>query len=96
LSRPGGDDRVDDGEVSDLHLEQRPVSTATWVIIASALVLRYVLGKFKEPAGMDDRRSRLRRCIVGIAHRQLYGQSRRQLPHQPRRLDRPAPDRRVV
>jgi hypothetical protein len=36
------------GESSDLHPDQLPVSTATWVIIASALVLRYVLGRFKE------------------------------------------------
>jgi hypothetical protein len=54
--------RVDDamttalttGETSDLHADQLPVSTVTWVIIAAALVLRYVLGKFKEslPAAM--------------------------------------------
>jgi hypothetical protein len=36
------------GQTSDLHPDQLPVSTATWVIIAAALVLRYVLGKFKE------------------------------------------------
>src|SRR4029079_18743276 len=36
------------GESSGLHPAQLPVSGATWVIIASALVLRYVLGKFKE------------------------------------------------
>jgi hypothetical protein len=48
--------RVDDamttalttGETSDLHADQLPVSTVSWVIIAAALVLRYVLGKFKE------------------------------------------------
>ena len=31
-----------------LHPDQIPVSTVTWVIIAAALVLRYVLGRFKE------------------------------------------------
>lgn len=36
------------GEANDLSPDQLSVSTATWVIIASALVLRYVLGKFKE------------------------------------------------
>lgn len=36
------------GESSGLHPDQLPVSGVTWVIIASALVLRYVLGKFKE------------------------------------------------
>jgi hypothetical protein len=36
------------GEAGDLHPDQLPVSTITWVIIASALVVRYVLGKFKE------------------------------------------------
>lgn len=35
-------------QTSDLHPDQLPVSTATWVIIFSALVLRYVLGRFKE------------------------------------------------
>jgi hypothetical protein len=36
------------GQTSTLHPDQLPVSTATWVIIASALVLRYVLSKFKD------------------------------------------------
>jgi hypothetical protein len=36
------------GQTSELHPDQLPVSTVTWAIIASALVLRYVLGKFKE------------------------------------------------
>lgn len=36
------------GQTSDLHADQLPVSTATWVIIFSALVLRYLLGRFKE------------------------------------------------
>jgi MFS superfamily sulfate permease-like transporter len=36
------------GQTSDLHADQLPVSTATWVIIFSALLLRYVLGRFKE------------------------------------------------
>jgi hypothetical protein len=36
------------GPASELHPEQLPVSTATWVIIATALVARYVLGRFKE------------------------------------------------
>ncbi len=42
------------GDATDLHPDQLPVSTTTWVIIFSALVLRYVLGRFKEslPAGM--------------------------------------------
>jgi len=39
---------LETGESSGLHPDQLPVSGATWVIIASALVLRYVLGKFKE------------------------------------------------
>ena len=36
------------GEASDLHPDQLPVSGVTWIIVGSALVLRYVLGKFKE------------------------------------------------
>ena len=36
------------GQTSGLHPDQLPLSTVTWVIIASALVLRYVLGKFKD------------------------------------------------
>ncbi|OBB04780.1 hypothetical protein A5662_11165 [Mycobacteriaceae bacterium 1482268.1] len=36
------------GEVSELHPDQLPASTTTWVIIASALVIRYVLSRFKE------------------------------------------------
>ena len=39
---------LETGESSGLHPDQLPVSGVTWVIIASALVLRYVLGKFKE------------------------------------------------
>jgi hypothetical protein len=39
---------LETGESSGLHPDQLPVSGATWVIIASALVLRYVLGRFKE------------------------------------------------
>jgi hypothetical protein len=39
---------LETGQSSGLHPDQLPVSGATWVIIASALVLRYVLGKFKE------------------------------------------------
>lgn len=36
------------GPASSLHPEQLPVSTATWVIIATAVVARYVLSRFKE------------------------------------------------
>ncbi|RDH75554.1 hypothetical protein DVS77_26020 [Mycolicibacterium moriokaense] len=36
------------GQTSGLHPDQLPVNTATWAIIAAALVLRYVLGRFKE------------------------------------------------
>lgn len=36
------------GPASELHPEQLPVSTATWVIIATAVVARYVLSRFKE------------------------------------------------
>ena len=36
------------GQANDFHPDQLPVSTITWVIIASALVLRYVLGRLKD------------------------------------------------
>jgi hypothetical protein len=36
------------GQTTDLHADPLPVSTTTWVIIFSALVLRYVPGRFKE------------------------------------------------
>lgn len=36
------------GQAGELHPDQLPISGATWAIIASALVLRYVLSKFKE------------------------------------------------
>ena len=39
---------LETGDSSGLHPDELPVSGVTWVIIASALVLRYVLGKFKE------------------------------------------------
>lgn len=34
--------------VSELHPDSLPVSTVTWVLIATALVLRYVLSRFKD------------------------------------------------
>lgn len=48
--------RVDDaattalttGATTDVHPDQLPASGVTWVMIASTLVLRYVLGRFKE------------------------------------------------
>jgi hypothetical protein len=39
---------VTTGQASELHPDQLPASTTTWVIIASALVIRYVLSRFKE------------------------------------------------
>ncbi|WP_234835019.1 hypothetical protein [Mycolicibacterium stellerae] len=39
---------LETGETTGLHPDQLPISGVTWIIIASALVLRYVLGKFKE------------------------------------------------
>lgn len=36
------------GATADVNPDQLPASGVTWVIIASALVLRYVLGRFKE------------------------------------------------
>jgi hypothetical protein len=36
------------GQTSDFHADELPASTVTWVIIASALVLRYVLSRFKD------------------------------------------------
>jgi hypothetical protein len=36
------------GQGTDLHPDQIPVSTVTWVIVAAALVARYVLSRFKE------------------------------------------------
>ncbi len=36
------------GETTGLHPDELPISTVTWVIIAAALVSRYVLGRFKE------------------------------------------------
>jgi len=39
---------LESGQVSELHPDQLPISGVTWAIIVTALVLRYVLGKFKE------------------------------------------------
>ncbi len=66
------------GESSDFDPNTVPVSTITWVLIVSALVVRYVLtiAKDRLPGWMLGG-PRLRRRVVGVSGRKCGDQERR-------------------